>query len=102
MAKNKVCKPHGASFYLTLKKKIKKNKVKRCIPSYQLHIMDLRIQVSVHVTSRTKRKEKKTGRVRALAADFQPFSLYLGNKTTFCFPIKKYPTIDSFTFPYIN
>jgi hypothetical protein len=40
--------------------------------------------------------------LRALAADFQPFSLCLGNKTTFCFPIKKYPTIDSLTFPYIN
>jgi hypothetical protein len=40
--------------------------------------------------------------VRALAADFQLFSLYLGNKTTFCFPIKKYSTIDSLTFLYIN
>jgi len=40
--------------------------------------------------------------LRALAADFQLFSLYLRNKTTFCFPIKKYPTIDSFTFSYIN
>jgi hypothetical protein len=38
----------------------------------------------------------------ALAGDFQPFSLYLGNKTTFYFPIKKYFTIDSLTFPYIN
>jgi hypothetical protein len=40
--------------------------------------------------------------LRALAADSQPFSLYLGNKTTFFFLIKKYPTIDSLTFPYIN
>jgi hypothetical protein len=40
--------------------------------------------------------------LRALVADSQPFFLYLGNKTTFCFPIKKYSTIDSLTFPYIN
>jgi hypothetical protein len=40
--------------------------------------------------------------IRALAADFQPFFLYLGNKTTFYFPIKKYLTIDSLIFPYIN
>jgi hypothetical protein len=40
--------------------------------------------------------------IRTLAADFQLFFLCLGNKTTFCFPIKKYPTIDSLTFPYIN
>jgi len=40
--------------------------------------------------------------LRVLAIDFQPFSLYLGKKTTFYFPIKKYPTIDSLTFPYIN
>jgi hypothetical protein len=40
--------------------------------------------------------------LRALAADFQPFFLCLGNKTTFYFPIKKYLTIDSLTFPYIN
>jgi hypothetical protein len=37
--------------------------------------------------------------LRVLAADSQPFSLYLGNKTTFCFPIKKYHTIDFLTFP---
>jgi hypothetical protein len=34
---------------------------------------------------------KFTFKLRALAADFQPFSLYLGNKTIFCFPIKKIP-----------
>jgi len=36
--------------------------------------------------------------VRALPSVFQPFFLYLGNKTTFCFPIKKHHTIDSFNF----
>jgi len=36
--------------------------------------------------------------VRALAADSQPFSLYLGNKTTFYFPIKKIPHNG---FPYL-
>jgi len=39
---------------------------------------------------------------RALAADTQPFSLNLGNKITFCFPIKKHSTIDSLNFSYIN
>jgi hypothetical protein len=48
------------------------------------------------------RDGSKYSNVRALAADSQPFSLCLGNKTTFYFPIKKYPTIDSLTFPYIN
>jgi hypothetical protein len=37
--------------------------------------------------------------VRALAADFQLFYLYLRNKTTFCFPIKKIPHNR---FPYIS
>jgi len=40
--------------------------------------------------------------MRALVANSQPFFLYLDNKTTFCFPIKKHPTIDSLTFSYIN
>jgi hypothetical protein len=35
----------------------------------------------------------------ALAADFQSFFLYLGNKTTFCFPYKKIPHNR---FPYIS
>jgi hypothetical protein len=37
--------------------------------------------------------------LRALAADSQPFFLYLGNKTTFCFPIKKIPHNR---FPYFS
>jgi murein tripeptide amidase MpaA len=41
-------------------------------------------------------------KLRTLVANSQSFSLYLGNKTTFYFPIKKYPTIDSLTFLYIN
>jgi hypothetical protein len=40
--------------------------------------------------------------VKALAAVSQPFFLYLGNKITFCFPIKKHLTIDSLKFSYTN
>jgi len=36
-------------------------------------------------------REASSNAVRALAADSQPFSLCLGNKTIFCFPIKKIP-----------
>jgi hypothetical protein len=36
----------------------------------------------------TPYKEAVVNALRALVADFQPFSPYLGNKPTFYFPIK--------------
>jgi hypothetical protein len=83
----------------------KKNKEGRCEFVFEKEVCACvykNIGVCVCCTDRECLQRKKWVCVRALAADSQPFSLNLGNKTTFCFLIKKHPAIDSLNFPYIN
>jgi hypothetical protein len=54
------------------------------------------------ITAEKKKWQIQNNYLRALAADTQLFSLNLGNKITFYFPIKKRFTIDSLIFSYIN
>jgi len=56
-------------------------------------------QIFPILENRITYRASATSALRALAADSQPFSLYLGNKTTFCFSIKK---ILHNRFPYIS
>jgi hypothetical protein len=68
-------------------------------PSFTLDFL-LKPHVMYH--SRKKKWQIQNNYLRALAADTQQFSLNLGNKITFYFPIKKRFTIDSLIFSYVN
>jgi hypothetical protein len=71
-------------------------KVDECCGRYGSIITDTRKLLTYFQSSTVKH-------VRAVASDSQPFFLNLGNKITFCFPIKKKNlTINSLIFSYIN